>query len=47
MTSTIPAALAEDCSVILFEETGRGTYKVDSETDPDGPQRIPGFYTPG
>ena len=43
ITLTIPAALAEDCSVILFEETGRGTYQVDPEPDSDGPQRIRGF----
>lgn len=43
ITLTIPADLAEECSVILFEETGRGTYKVDPETDSDGPQRIRGF----
>jgi ribosomal protein L11 methyltransferase len=43
ITLTIPAVLVEDCSVILFEETGRGTYKVDPETDLDGPQRVRGF----
>ena len=42
ITLTIPA-LADDCSVIFFEETGKGTYKVDPETDSDGPQRIRGF----
>jgi ribosomal protein L11 methyltransferase len=43
ITLTIPADLAEECSVILFEETGRGSYRVDPETDSDGPQRIRGF----
>jgi len=43
ITLTIPEVLAEDCSVILFEETGRGTYQVDPETDSEGPQRIRGF----
>lgn len=43
ITLTVPADQAENCSVILFEETGRGTYKVDLETDPPGPQRIRGF----
>ena len=43
ITLTIPEVLAEDCSVILFEETGRGTYQVDPETDSDGPQRNRGF----
>ncbi len=43
VTLTVPAVLAEDCSVILFEETGRGAYQVDPETDSDGPQRIRGF----
>ena len=45
ITLTIPAALAEDCSVILFEETGRGTHNVYPETDSEGPQRIRGFIS--
>jgi ribosomal protein L11 methyltransferase len=43
ITLTIPALQAEDCSVILFEETGRGTYTMDPEADLDGPQRVRGF----
>ncbi len=43
ITLTIPAFQAEDCAVILFEETGRGTYKVDPDAALEGPQRVRGF----
>jgi ribosomal protein L11 methyltransferase len=43
ITLTVPAQQAEECSVILFEETGRGSYGLDSEADPRSLQRIRGF----
>lgn len=43
ITLTVPAQQVEECSVILFEETGRGSYRLDLESDPRGRQRIRGF----
>jgi ribosomal protein L11 methyltransferase len=43
ITLTVPADQVENCEVILFEETGRGTYKLESETDSHDRQQIRGF----
>jgi ribosomal protein L11 methyltransferase len=43
ITLTVPADQVENCEVILFEETGRGTYKVEPETELSDRQRIKGF----
>jgi ribosomal protein L11 methyltransferase len=43
ITLTVPAQQAEECSVILFEETGRGSYGLDTEADPRSLQRIRGY----
>ena len=44
ITLTVPANQVENCEVILFEETGRGTYKLEPETGPlQDRQQIRGF----
>jgi ribosomal protein L11 methyltransferase len=47
ITLTVPADQAENCSVILFEETGLGTSIEEPEADPLGRQRIRGFLPRG